>query len=146
MATTRERQNQIFDILGIGGQHKRDSMVSVVKQGLPLTAFDAVAEYARVTIAELSAVTAISQRTLQRRAKTEKKPTLDREQSDRLTRVARLYQFAGEVLGSADAARSWMSTPNRSLDNARPFDLLNTELEAREVEDALGRIQHGVFS
>jgi putative toxin-antitoxin system antitoxin component (TIGR02293 family) len=146
MATTRERQNQIFDILGIGGRHKRDSMVVVVKQGLPLTAFDAVAEYARVTIAELAAVTAISQRTLQRRAKTEKKPTLDREQSDRLTRVARLYQFASEALGSADAARSWMSTPNRSLDNARPFDLLNTELEAREVEDALGRIQHGVFS
>jgi putative toxin-antitoxin system antitoxin component (TIGR02293 family) len=146
MATTRERQNQIFDILGIGGRHQRDSMVFVVRQGLPLTAFDAVAKYARVTIAELSAVTAISQRTLQRRAKTEKTPTLDREQSDRLTRVARLYQFAVEVLGSADAARSWMSTPNRSLDNSRPFDLLNTELEAREVEDALGRIQYGVFS
>jgi putative toxin-antitoxin system antitoxin component (TIGR02293 family) len=146
MATTQERQEQLLTILGLNGRKERNSIVHFVREGLPLTAFDALAHYAHVTIAELSAVTAISQRTLQRRAKTDEKRTLDREQSDRLTRVARLYQFAGEVFGSTDAARTWMSTPNRSLDNARPFDLLNTELEAREVEDALGRIQYGVIS
>jgi putative toxin-antitoxin system antitoxin component (TIGR02293 family) len=137
MATTQERQEQLLTILGLNGRKERNSIVHLVREGLPLTAFDALA---------LSAVTAISQRTLQRRAKTDEKRTLDREQSDRLTRVARLFQFAAEVFGSTDAARTWMSTPNRSLDNARPFDLLNTELEAREVEDALGRIQYGVIS
>jgi len=39
-----------------------------------------------------------------------------------------------------------MLTKNRSLDNERPFDLLDTEGDAREVEDALGRIQQGVIA
>jgi len=51
-----------------------------------------------------------------------------------------------ESLGSVENARKWMNTPNRSLDNARPFELLATETEAREVEDALGRIADGVFA
>jgi putative toxin-antitoxin system antitoxin component (TIGR02293 family) len=150
MATTRDRENQIFSILGIKRRHGQtaapDLSVSfVVRSGLPLSSFEAVVSHARVPSGELSAVVAIPPRTLQRRAK-RKDPKLDREESDRLARVARLYAFASEVLGSDDAARTWMLTKNRSLDNERPFDLLDTEGDAREVEDALGRIQYGVIA
>ncbi len=150
MATTRDRENQIFSILGIKRRHGQtaapDLSVSfVVRSGLPLSSFEAVVSHARVPSGELSAVVAIPPRTLQRRAK-RKDPQLDREESDRLARVARLYAFASEVLGSDDAARTWMLTKNRSLDNERPFDLLDTEGDAREVEDALGRIQYGVIA
>ena len=150
MASTRDRENQIFSILGIKRRHGQtaapDLSVSfVVRSGLPLSSFEAVVSHARVPSGELSAVVAIPPRTLQRRAK-RKDPQLDREESDRLARVARLYAFASEVLGSDDAARTWMLTKNRSLDNERPFDLLDTEGDAREVEDALGRIQYGVIA
>lgn len=60
--------------------------------------------------------------------------------------VARLYAFADDVLGSRNAAETWMRTPNRALDGARPVDELETEIAAREVEDALGRIRHGIFA
>ncbi len=150
MATTREREDQIFALLGIKRRHRRTaapdlSVALIVRTGLPLSSFEAVASHAQVPSRELSAVVSISPRTLQRRAKG-KDRLLDREESDRLVRVARLYAFAGEVLGSDDAARTWMLTKNRSLDNERPFDLLDTESEAREVEDALGRIQQGVIA
>ncbi len=121
------------------------SVSSAVQIGLPLSSFEAVVSHARVSSGELSAVIAIPPRTLQRRAKKENSQ-LNREESDRLARVARLYAFASEVLGSDDAARTWMLAKNRSLDNERPFDLLDTEGDAREVEDALGRIQYGVIA
>ncbi len=59
--------------------------------------------------------------------------------------VARLYAFAEDVLGSRAAAETWMRTPNRALDGARPVDD-QTEIAAREVEDLLGRIRHGIFA
>jgi len=148
VATTPDRENQIFSILGIKRRHGQTAAPSVsfvVRSGLPLSSFDALVSHARVPSKELSAIVAIPPRTLQRRAK-RKDPQLDREESDRLARVARLYAFASEVLGSDDAARTWMLTKNRSLDNERPFDLLDTEGGAREVEDALGRIQYGVIA
>jgi putative toxin-antitoxin system antitoxin component (TIGR02293 family) len=60
--------------------------------------------------------------------------------------MERLLKFATVVLGSEAAARTWMASPNWSLDDERPEELLKSQAGAREVEDALGRIQHGVFS
>jgi putative toxin-antitoxin system antitoxin component (TIGR02293 family) len=57
-----------------------------------------------------------------------------------------IWAFARSVLGSDAAADAWMKAPNRSLDNEREIDLLQSEGGAREVQDALGRIQHGIFS
>jgi putative toxin-antitoxin system antitoxin component (TIGR02293 family) len=149
MATTLEREARTLRILGVKPVPASDrtsfSVSFVIRQGLPLSSFESVLSHTQVPASELSSLVAIHQRTLQRRAK-KKEPQLDREESDRLARVARLYAFAGEVLGSDDAARTWMLARNRSLDNERPFDLLDTEGDAREVEDALGRIQHGIFA
>jgi len=63
-----------------------------------------------------------------------------------VARVARIYALAETVLGSRATAERWMITPNWSLDNMRPLDLLDTEVSAREVEDALGRIDEGAFA
>lgn len=147
MASTRDRENQIFSILGLRRRtkHGSASISDMVRVGFPLSTFDAIVDYAHVSSEQLAAIVSISPRTLQRR-RAKPNAIFDRVESDRVARVARLYALAGEVLGSGDAARTWMVTPNRSLDNKRPFDLLETEGEAREVEDALGRIQDGIFA
>jgi uncharacterized protein (DUF2384 family) len=49
-------------------------------------------------------------------------------------------------LGSVDAAKGWMKTPNKSLAGQTPLEYRDTEPGARDVEDLLGRIGHGVFS
>jgi len=148
MATTRDQENRAFSILGFRQRRTKagnPSISELVRAGFPLSTFDAVLNYAHVSSEQLASVVSISPRTLQRR-RANPKPMLDRVESDRIARVARLYALAAEVLGSDEAARTWMMTPNRSLDNARPFTLLETEGEAREIEDALGRIQHGIFA
>jgi putative toxin-antitoxin system antitoxin component (TIGR02293 family) len=48
--------------------------------------------------------------------------------------------------GDADAARRWLTTPSKELDNTAPLDFARTELGAREVEDLIGRLEHGVFT
>lgn len=66
--------------------------------------------------------------------------------SDRLYRMAVLYSLAEEVLEDEEMAREWLRTPQVGLNNRIPLDLMNTEAGAREVEDLLGRIEHGVHS
>jgi putative toxin-antitoxin system antitoxin component (TIGR02293 family) len=147
MISARDREKHVFSILGLDRRTKQGgaSIADLVRAGFPLSSFDAVVKYAKVSSEQLASIVAISPRTLQRR-RAKAKPTLDRVESDRIARVARLYALAADVLQSDDAARTWMLAPNRSLDGARPFDLLETEGEAREVEDTLGRIRHGTFA
>jgi putative toxin-antitoxin system antitoxin component (TIGR02293 family) len=141
MATRTER-DRLNSILGFNRRVQR-TFADLIRDGFPVSSFAAVSKYTSVPQERLSFV--INPRTLQRRiAKPD--PRLDVGESDRLFRVARIYALAERVLGSVDDARVWMNTPNRSLDNARPFDLLATEAEARDVEDALGRIADGVFA
>jgi putative toxin-antitoxin system antitoxin component (TIGR02293 family) len=50
------------------------------------------------------------------------------------------------VLGSEDKASAWLRRPNRALDNELPIRLLDTDVGARQIEDLLGRIAHGLVS
>ena len=51
-----------------------------------------------------------------------------------------------EGYGDAEAARGWLGKPQKVLGGAVPWDLARTELGAREIETAIGRIEHGVFA
>jgi len=57
-----------------------------------------------------------------------------------------LFDKAIEVLASMEAAREWMKTPKKPLADKTPLEYCDTEPGAREVEDLLGRTEHGVFS
>jgi putative toxin-antitoxin system antitoxin component (TIGR02293 family) len=51
-----------------------------------------------------------------------------------------------EVFGSREKAEIWLNEPNRALNLQRPLDLLDTDEGAKQVEEVLIRIEHGVFS
>ena len=53
---------------------------------------------------------------------------------------------AVEVLESEENARRWLTSPQFGLGGAVPLEYAETEVGAREVEDLLGRIEHGVYS
>jgi signal transduction histidine kinase len=57
----------------------------------------------------------------------------------------RITARAVEVLGSQEKAFRWLKTPVRSLSNQQPLSLLNSPEGTAQVEDALGRVQHGVW-
>ena len=48
--------------------------------------------------------------------------------------------------GDSNAATRWLNTPNKALSNQTPLDYSGTESGAHEVENLIGRIEHGVFS
>ena len=66
--------------------------------------------------------------------------------SDRLSRLARILAETIDVLGSEEKASQWLEAPNRALGGQTPLTLLDTDLGTQQVEEVLGRIQHGIFS
>lgn len=57
----------------------------------------------------------------------------------------RIVTRAAEVLGSREAAKSWMLRPAMGLDQQRPIDLLRTDLGTEVVEDFLTRLEFNVY-
>jgi putative toxin-antitoxin system antitoxin component (TIGR02293 family) len=126
-----------------GNAADRVAQIAALKSGLPIAAFDRLQESLGVPAAELAEVTHIAPRTLARR---KREGRLQVDESERLLRVTLLFNRAVEVLGGAEAARQWFHGPRTALGGATPLAYADTEPGAREVEDLLGRIEHGVYS
>lgn len=84
----------------------------------------------------------VPRRTLAHRVK--KRQRLSMEESNRVSRVARIFAFAADTLGDEEKARHWLRKPMRQFAGRTPMEMLETELGARQVEDLLGRISHGI--
>jgi putative toxin-antitoxin system antitoxin component (TIGR02293 family) len=48
--------------------------------------------------------------------------------------------------GETAAAISWLKSPKKALSNYSPLQYGRFEVGAREVENLIGRLEHGVFS
>ncbi|NBC16500.1 MAG: DUF2384 domain-containing protein [Bacteroidetes bacterium] len=140
---TTDDGRRAYDSIGLEVD-SLDDLIRLLKQdGLPMESFDRLQRALGVSSAELAGAIQTAERTLRRRRNTGRlKPT----ESERLLRLARLFERAVEVLGSPERARTWMSTALPALGGRSPLDYADTEPGAREVERVLGRIAHGVFS
>jgi putative toxin-antitoxin system antitoxin component (TIGR02293 family) len=117
-------------------------LVGRIREGLPFAEFHALIELLALPEEELGRLIGISPATLSRRKKDGR---LGTPESERIVRFARLFGMAMEVLGSENAAREWLKTPNPGTVGESPLSYADTELGAREVENVLGRLDHGVF-
>jgi putative toxin-antitoxin system antitoxin component (TIGR02293 family) len=119
-------------------------LLETVERGL---GFDSLLRLQRnldLPFARVLDIVQIPQRTMTRRRK-EGRFTAD--ESDRVLRAGRVFGRAIELFGGdVAAARRWLSAPQAVLGGAVPWDLARTEVGAREVEAAVGRIEHGVYS
>ena len=118
-------------------------VVALIRRGLPMAEFHALAEWLGVTEEELAPLLGISRATLHRRKKA---GHLEMPESERLVRFARLLRRATEVFSKEEAARDWLKSPAVAFSGESPLSFADTEIGAREVEYLLGRIEHGVFS
>ncbi|MDK2971974.1 MAG: hypothetical protein PWP23_1729 [Candidatus Sumerlaeota bacterium] len=118
-------------------------LVTLLREGLAVEEIDDLREALGISMARLTDLLAISKATLQRRRAGQ---VLGRDESDRVVRYARLMGRAVEVCESEEAARQWLASPQVGLAGETPLEYARTEVGAREVEDLLGRIDHGVYS
>lgn len=117
------------------------SFIHRIQEGLPTSFVESLIKRKTLTRQEL--FTFIPQRTWARRLKENR---LNPEESERLAMIDRLLDFAGAVFGDKEKAHLWLRTPNPSLENERPFDLIHNESGRRMIETLLGRIQYGIYS
>jgi putative toxin-antitoxin system antitoxin component (TIGR02293 family) len=92
----------------------------------------------------LADIIGIPERTLARRKASGR---LAPEESERLLRLSSIFEKAVELFeGDVSGAVNWLTTPKRPLEGQTPLQYARTEIGAREVENLIGRLEHGVFS
>jgi len=132
-----------FKVAGVraGG---RPAIINKVRHGLKYMAVNHLQKKLNLSDKEVSHYLSIPLSTLYRRKKDNR---LQMDESDRIVRLARLTDQAMNLMdGDEDAMREWMLTPQEILGDESPLEHAITELGARDVEDLIGRLKHGVFS
>jgi putative toxin-antitoxin system antitoxin component (TIGR02293 family) len=114
-----------------------------VNQGVPLSALEEFAAFSGFALKDLLEVV-IPARTLKHRRQRQESLSLD--ESDRLARVARLYELGVKVFGNPDKARRWLSKPKHRFEGRSPLAMMRTELGGRGVEEMIYQIDEGVFA
>lgn len=115
-----------------------------VRAGLPFSAIAQLQRTAGMTLQRIKQVARLSEGSLSRRRRTGR---LSQDESERLLRISRVFERAVALHeGDQAAAHDWLETPIPALGRQKPLDLVQTEPGAREVEDLIGRIEHGVVS
>ena len=113
------------------------------KSGLPFASLDAVSAAYEISARDLGKILDLPPRTMARRKKERR---LHADESDRLMRLGRIAALAEEALGTREKATRWLHESNAALGNETPLRHLDSDLGARQVEDVLVRISHGVYS
>ena len=76
----------------------------------------------------------------------QKKEVYDKETSERIYELARLYGLGYEVFDSKEDFKTWLMTPSPALGNKRPFELLDSSFGFEIVGNEITRIQYNVYS
>lgn len=97
----------------------------------------------RGVLGEKQVYRVIPERTFKRRLANGE--ALKPNEGDAVARLLRVTEAANKAFGDADFARRYLSLPNPALRDRVPLELAETDAGAREVEDAIMRIVHGVY-
>ena len=119
-------------------------LIEELERGLPFKALERLTELSGIALTAIVRAIGIPERTLARRKATGR---LAPEESERLLRISSIFErtvdlFEGDIAGAVN----WLTTPKKAFDGRLPLDYSRTELGAREVENLIGRLEHGVFS
>ena len=122
---------------------EKNELIRKIKKGLPISAFEKIQKKLEVSADTLASTVNIASRTLARR---KKEGRFQPDESERVLRIASLFDRALQVLHNQNRVKLWFKSPQKGLGGKTPLEYADTEPGAREVEDLLGRIEHGVFS
>lgn len=127
--------------IGLKEADELSEVLQRIENGFGAESIDFLRKRLDLSLEEMAALLGTSARTLGRR---QEDGHLTAEESDRLYRYARLFERAVAVLGSEEKAQEWMTSEQWALGNQIPLHVARYEPGAREVEDLLGRIEHGI--
>lgn len=145
-AKPRARATKKLTIRSLLGVNAADNLklAQKVEAGLSYDSFERVGKVSGLSLDDLRTAVRIAPRTLTRRRQENK---LSPEESDRLVSLSRLLSLTFELFGGdAHAGLRWFTSKNRALGGIAPLEAAATETGSREVENLIGRLEHGVFT
>ncbi len=147
---------------------RRIDFDALIKKGLPWGVISYIKAAFNLPDDVIAQIIGVSPRTIARRRKSIKVPIkkigavseksrkkntslvaserLSPVESDRVYRFARIIALAEDVFEDKDEALEWLKSPQYGLGGRLPFDMLQTDAGACEVEELLIRIDYGVIS
>lgn len=138
-----EATNSLTKFLGIKSNNALQ-LVRSIERGFSFETLERVHRETGFPMNLLASSVGISPRTLTRRKKDKK---LSAGESDRLVTISRLLTLSIELFeNDKEKAFRWFRSPNRALGNLTPLEMAATETGSREIENLIGRLEHGVFS
>ncbi len=115
-----------------------------VRRGLGYTTFTRFQRNTGLPASVIAELIQVSTRTLTRR-KAEGK--FAPEESDRLVRASRVFGRTIELFeGNGSEARAWLLAAQPALSGRVPLEFARTDVGAAEVENLIGRLEHGIPS
>lgn len=113
-----------------------------VRQGLSYSAWERFVRNTALPKHAAATLVQISSRTLNRR---KEEGRLHPDESDRLLRATRIFAETLALFeGDAEQTRRWLTSPQLALGGSTPLDYATTGIGAREVENLIGRLEHGI--
>jgi putative toxin-antitoxin system antitoxin component (TIGR02293 family) len=113
-----------------------------IERGLPLSMLEEFSAYSGIPVKNLLEVV-IPPRTLKHRR--QRKEPLNAEESDRLARVAKMYELAVKVYGNAEDGKEFLIRPMPRFDGGAPIEILRTEAGEEAVQEFLVQIDEGMY-
>jgi putative toxin-antitoxin system antitoxin component (TIGR02293 family) len=118
-------------------------IIEAITGGLPASLARELARKLELTLEDVAGLLRLNPRTFQRRLDD---GLLTLSESERLWELSRLFYRAAEVLESEAGAVQWFKNPVQALGWATPLSYARTVVGLRELDNILGRIEHGVYS
>lgn len=122
--------------------HDNHAMVQRVEEGLPVMDVVRFSRQAGFTNEELARLINIPARTYARRVAD--KGRLKVHEGERAARLMRVFDRAKQLFVTDENTRGWFNAQIPALGWKTPLEYAQTEPGAREVENVIGRIEHGI--
>lgn len=118
------------------------AMMQKVEEGLPVMDVVHFGKQAGFTNEELARLIQVPARTYARRVAD--KGRLKIHEGERAARLMRIFDRAKQLFGTDENTRGWFNAKIPALGWKTPLEYAQTEPGAREVENVIGRIEHGI--
>jgi putative toxin-antitoxin system antitoxin component (TIGR02293 family) len=118
-------------------------IIFAIRNGIPYSLFDVIQDYAPFSENDWANYLDLSTKSLHRYKQSSKqfKPN----QSEKIIEIAEVTSIGLDVFGEMDKFKLWLDTPNFSLGNLKPMELLKDSYGKELVIGELTRINYGIL-
>ncbi len=119
-------------------------MISLIREGVPYSLFNLIQDFTPFTEDHWADILDISTKSLHRYKQISK--SFKSIQSEKIIEMWEVTQIGLDVFEEMDKFKLWLETPNFSLGNLKPLDLLKDSYGKEMVISELTRINYGILS